>query len=93
MSRPKTFEPYNVLNEKGNLIIRNRRHLIPTNEKFVVKNHYESIRKPSETTSRKTVVPPRTDIPSNTVPPSVRTKSMRIIRKPNRYLEECVIVS
>ena len=30
---------YNVLNEKGNLIIRNHHHLIPTNEKFIVKDH------------------------------------------------------
>ena len=67
MSRPKTFEPY-VLNEKGNLIIRNRRLLITTNEKFIVKNDYESIIEPSETTSRDTIAQPRTDIPSNIVP-------------------------
>ena len=80
MSRPKTFEPY-VLNEKGNLIIRNRRLLITTNEKFIVKNDYESIIEPSETTSRDTIAQPRTDIPSNIVPSSTRTKSGRIIRK------------
>ena len=80
MSRPKTFEPY-VLNEKGNLIIRNRRLLITTNEKFIVKNDYESIIEPSETTSRDTIAQPRTDIPSNIVPSSARTKSGRIIRK------------
>ena len=80
MSRPKTFEPY-VLNEKGNLIIRNRRLLITTNEKFIVKNDYESIIEPSETTSRDTIAQLRTDIPSNIVPSSARTKSGRIIRK------------
>ena len=78
--RPKTFEPYG-LNEKGNLIIRNRRLLITTNEKFIVKNDYESIIEPSETTSRDTIAQLRTDIPSNIVPSSARTKSGRIIRK------------
>ena len=75
-------------NEKGNLIIRNRRHLIPANEKFIVKHDYENIIEPSETTSRKSVVPPRTDISSNTVASSVRTMSGSIIRKSKRYLEE-----
>ena len=42
--RPRS---YNVLNEKGNLIIRNRRHLIQTNGKFIVKYNYDNILKPS----------------------------------------------
>ena len=54
-----------VLNEKGNLIIRNLHQLIPIKEKFIVKHNYENIIEPSETTSWKTVVPPRTDTPSN----------------------------
>ena len=33
---------YSVLNEKGNLIIRNRCHLIPTNEEFIVKHDYDN---------------------------------------------------
>ena len=40
----------NVLNEKGNLIVRNHRHLIPTNEKFIVKHDYENIIEPSQIT-------------------------------------------
>ena len=68
----------NVLNKNGNLIIRNRGHLIPKNEKFIVKHDYENIIEPSETTSRKTVVPPRTDIPSNVAAPSVR-KSLDVL--------------
>ena len=58
---------YNALNKKGNLIIRNRRHLIPLNDKFIVKHDYENIIEPSEAISRKTAAPPRTDIPSNIV--------------------------
>ena len=40
----------NVLKKKGNLIVRNDRHLIPTNEKFIVKHDYENIIAPSELT-------------------------------------------
>ena len=40
----------NVLNKKGNLIVRNDRHLIPRNEKFIVKHDYENIIEPSEIT-------------------------------------------
>ena len=84
-NRPRS---YNVLNEKGNLIIKNRLHLIQINEKCIVKHDYENIIEPSETT-QKNVVPPRTDIPSNIAALLVRTKSGRIIRKLKRYLEEC----
>ena len=80
---------YNVLNEKGNLIIRKDCHLIPTNEKFIVKHDYNNIIEPSETTSGKTVVQARTDISSNITAPPVRTKSGGIIRKSKRYLEGC----
>ena len=83
---------YNVLNEKGNLIIRHCRHLIPANEKFIVKHNYDNIIKPSETTSQKTLVQTKTDIPSNITTSPVRTKSGRLIKKPKRYLEECWIV-
>ena len=36
------LRPYNVLKEKGNLIIRNRRYLIPTNENLIVKHYYDN---------------------------------------------------
>ena len=80
---------YNTLNEKGNLIIRNRRHLIPRNEKFIVKQGYDNVIEPSETTSQKTFVQTKTDIPLNIITPPVRTKSGRIIKNSKRYLEEC----
>ena len=62
-------------------MIRNRRYLIPINKNFFVKHDYKNILEPSETTSQKIVVQPRTDIPSE-----------RIIRKSERYLEERWIV-
>ena len=84
--RPRS---YNVLNDKGNLIVRNPHHFIPTNKKFIVKHDYDNIIEPSETTSKKTFLQTKTDIPSNITTPPVRTKSGRINEKPKRYLEEC----
>ena len=73
----------------SNLIIRNRRHLIPTNEKFIVKHDYENIIEARETTSQKIILQARIDIPSNITTASVRTKFGSIIKKPKRYLEKC----
>ena len=81
--------PYNVLNKKSNKIIRNRRHLIPTNEKFIVKHDYDNIIEARETTSQKTILQARIDIPSNITTASIRTKFGSIIKKPKRYLEKC----
>ena len=80
---------YNVLNEKGNLIIRNRRHLIPTNEKFIVKHDYDNIIEARETTSQKTILQARIGVPSNITTASIRIKLGSIIKKPKKYLEEC----
>ena len=79
--------PYNVLIEKGNLIIRNCCQLIPANEKFIVKHDYDNTMELSKTTLQKTVVQARTDITSNIAQP-VRTKSKHIIKKPKRYLKK-----
>ena len=76
---------YNLLNEKGNLVVRNDFHLIPRNKKkFIVKHDYGNIIDPSEATSRKSVVAPKTYIPLNIVAPSDRRKSGHITRKPKR---------
>ena len=77
--RPRS---YNVLNEKGC-------HLIPTNEKLIVKHVYDNIIKPSKTTSQETVIQARTEVPSNITTSPVRTKSGRIVKKPKRSLEKC----
>ena len=53
---------YKVFNEKGNLIITNCHHLIPTNEKFIVKHNYDNTLEPRETALQKTTVQARTDI-------------------------------
>ena len=79
---------YNVLNKMGNLIIKNLRHLIATNEKFTVKYDYENMIEPSEITSQKTDVPTTTGITSNIVASSVRAKSGRIIKNPKGEMEK-----
>ena len=48
---PNDFPRSYVLTEKDNLIIKNRHHLITTNEKFIVNHDYDDIIEPSETTS------------------------------------------
>ena len=79
---------YNVLNKMGNLIIKNLRHLIATNEKFTVKYDYENMIEPSEITSQKTDVPTTTGITSNIVASSVRATSGRIIKNPKGEMEK-----
>ena len=63
-NRPRS---YNVLNEKGNILTRNRRHLIPSKEKFTPKYTYENI------------VPPD----AITIPQSVTNNKPNIVEKPN----------
>ena len=55
-NRPRS---YDVLNENGNVMIRNRRHLIPTNEKFTEKFSYDNIIPPT-TKSLESIAPPQT---------------------------------
>ena len=38
-NRPQS---YNILNERGNVLARNRCHLIPTTEKFNIKHDYDN---------------------------------------------------
>ena len=96
--RPRS---YDVLNEDGNVMIRNRRHLIPTNEKFTEKFSYDNII-PTTTRSPESVAPPQTvNSPkritsSTTINPSKPiapngtkvTRSGRVLKKPNRYIEQ-----
>ena len=49
----------NVLIENGNVMIRNRKHLIPTNKKFMEKFSYDNII-PSTTKLSENIVPPQT---------------------------------
>ena len=55
-NRPRSFD---VLNENGNVMIRNCRHLIPTNEKFTEQFSYDNIIPPT-TKSPESIAPPQT---------------------------------
>ena len=38
-NRPQS---YDILNERGNVLARNRRHVIPTTERFNIKHDYDN---------------------------------------------------
>ena len=98
-NRPRS---YDVLNEDGNVMITNRRHLIPTNEKFTEKFSYGNIiptttRSPESVTPPQTVNSPKLITSSTTINPSKPiapngikvTRSGRVSKKPNRFIEQC----
>ena len=98
-NRPRS---YDVLNENGNVMIRNRRHLIPTNEKFTEKFSYDNIIPPT-TKSPESIAPlqtansPKPVTSSTTINPSKPiapnetkvTRSGRVSKKRNRYIQQC----
>ena len=66
---------YNVLNESGNVMIRNGRHFISTNEKITEKFSYDSIipsttKLPESVAPRQTVNSPKPATSSTTINPS-----------------------
>ena len=98
-NRPRS---YDVLNENGNVMIRNRRHLIPTNKKFTEKFSYsniippttklpERVASPQTANSPKAVTSSTTINPSKTIAPNGTkvTRSGRVSKQPNRYIEQC----
>jgi hypothetical protein len=65
---------YRVLNDKGNVVRRNRRHLIPCKDRFQIRNDFDY--DDLEVTTR----------PSSPEPPNeIVTRSGRVVRKPTRY--------
>ena len=93
---------YDVLNENGNVIIKNHRHLIPTNEKFTQKFTYNNIipittrlpegKTPQQTENLPKPVASLTTINSSKSIAPNRTKITRsgcVLKKTNRYIEQC----
>ena len=78
---------YDILNERGNIITRNRRHLLPTTEKFNIKHDYDNAIPVSNTSTY-----PNLMIDNQHEKPALediyRTKSGRIVKKPKRYIDE-----
>ena len=78
-------------------MIRNRRHLVTTNEKFTEKFSYSNIIPPT-TKSTKSMAPPLKLVTSSTTINPLKTigrsetkvtRSGRVLKKPNKYIEQC----
>ena len=83
-------------------MVKNRKHLIPTNKKFTEKFSYSNIippttKLPESIAPAQTANSPKPVTSSTTVNPSKSmvpnenkiTRSGRVSKKPNRYIEEC----
>ena len=77
----------NILNERGDILARNRRHLIPTTEKFNIKNDYNNAIPVGNTSTH-----PNLMIDNQHEKPKLedvyRTNSGRIVKKPKQYKAE-----
>ena len=71
---------YDILNERGNTLTRNSRHLLPTTEKFNIKHDHDKHAHPNLMIDNQHEKPALEDI--------YRTKSGRIAEKPKRYIDE-----
>ena len=73
--------------QEGNILARNRRHLIPTTEKFNIKHDYDNAIPVSNTSTHANLM---TDNQHEkpTLEDVYRTKSGRIVKKPKRYIDE-----
>ena len=76
-----------ILDERRNTLTRNRRHLLPTTEKFNIKHDYDNAKPVSNTSTH-----PNLMIDNQQEKPALediyRTKSGRIVKKPKRYIGE-----
>ena len=80
----KCSEPrsYRILNQQGNVVRRNRRHLLPTKETFKVENddNYDDLKLSSKPSTSN-----QPDLQSSRNNPIVTSRSGRQIKKPSRY--------
>ena len=80
---------YRILNSKGNIVRRNRRHLLYCKDKFHIQNDQDDYTEPIPSIPQQTN--PKTTSPSSQSsdgPPSQRsivTRSGRVVTKPARY--------
>ena len=83
-NRPQS---YGILNERGNILARNCRHLIPTTEKFNIKHDDDNSMPVSNTSTHRNLM---TD--NQHEKPTLEdvhiTKSGYIVKKPKRYIDE-----
>ena len=79
-NRPRS---YDILNERGNILARNRRHLIPTTEKFNIKHDYGNAIPVSSTSTQPNLMIDNQHEKAK-LEDVYRTKSGRIVKKPKR---------
>ena len=74
------------MNERGNILAWKRRHLIPTTQKFNIKNDYDNAIPVSNTSTHPNLMIDNHEKPS--LEDVYRTKSGRRVKKPKRYIDE-----
>ena len=75
------------MKERGNILARNRRHLISTTEKFNIKHDYDNAVPVSNTfTCPDLMIDNQHE--KLTLEDVYRTKSGRTVKKPKRYIDE-----
>lgn len=80
---------YDVLKENGRTVTRNRNHLIPTQEQFDNVQNYDDLtindnQSTNEDTNNLTIEATSNNVDENATP-VLRTRSGRIVKKPERY--------
>ena len=83
-NRPRS---YDILNERGNILTRNRRHPLPTTEKFNIKHDYDNAI-PVNNTSIHPILMIDNQHEKPALEDIYRTKSGRTVKKPKRYIDE-----
>ena len=78
---------YGILNKRGNILARNRRHLIPATEKFNIKHDYDNALAVSNRSTHPNIIT-KNQHEKPTMEDVYRTKSGRIVKKPKRYVDE-----
>ena len=86
MSQNNSPWPYHIFNER-NKLVRNRRHLTPTSERFNIKHDHDNAISINNTSTHPNLMNNNQhDKPK--LENVCRTKSGRVVEKPKRYIEE-----
>ena len=78
---------YDILNERGNIVARNCRHLKTTTKKFNIKHDYDNAISVSNTSTHPNLMIDNQH-EKRTLEDVYRTKPGRIVKKPKGYIDE-----
>ena len=80
---------YRILNSKGNIVRRNRRHLLPCKDKFHIQNDQDDYTEPipsiPQQTNPKTTLPSSQSSDGPSLQRRIVTRSGQVVTKPARY--------